>query len=81
MSLINPTCFQDPESLQTIWGVALVLLIAVMDVVPGKTIFDSPSDVDFVYNAQQHDNVKTRKFMATPIDHRLIELNQTDSWM
>ena len=82
MSLPSPIYFQDPESLQTMWGVALVMLIAIVDVIPARTVFEMPTYGEKIShhpsNIQQYRNLLDKSIDKNNVKNKLQRLRGTD---
>ena len=83
MSLPSPIYFQDPESLQTMWGVALVMLIAIVDVIPARTVFEMPTYGEKIShhpsNIQQYRNLLDKSIDKNTVKNKLQRLRGTES--
>ena len=82
MSLPSPIYFQDPESLQTMWGVALVMLIAIVDVIPARTVFEMPTYGEKIShhpsNIQQYRNLLDKSIDKNNVKNKLQRLRGTE---
>ena len=82
MSLPSPIYFQDPESLQTMWGVALVMLIAIVDVIPARTVFEMPTYGEKIShhpsNIQQYRNLLDKSIDKNNAKNKLQRLRGTE---